>query len=88
MHHSCSEEELFDKEFLPALYPRSSGSTSLPTPTAHDDPSRTPNSGKVAASPMLDMFSDPSFGGDYDISSYSFDVDGMAGLFAAVGGGE
>lgn len=40
--------------------------------------------GKVGQSPaIMDMFNDPSF----DISSFSFDVEGVAELFANVGGG-
>ncbi len=35
---------------------------------------------------MMDMFVDPS-GIGFDISSFSFDVDTVAGLFSSVGGG-
>ena len=40
----------------------------------------------VPSATIMDTFRDPS-GVGFDISSFSFDVDGVAKLFASVGGG-
>jgi len=81
---------MFDEEFIPSTHAKSLGSTLIGTPESLQTPGQASTSGSAKAqgkSPaMLDIWNDPR-GVGFDISSFSFDVGGVADLFAQVGDG-